>query len=97
MKKKIYASLQYLFIALLMFMVSRGHAADPYNGKYCKGEGDQNYLRLIDESFAFFHPNPVVPNVSMLYEPKWDTFLESGGWDAWWIQKRIASLFFKTR
>jgi hypothetical protein len=63
-----------------------GFSTERYSGRFIEGEGDARYLRLIDESFAFFHPNPAVPNVSMLYEPRWDTFLESGGWNAWWIQ-----------
>jgi len=70
--------------ALICSFLSYGN--DPYNGKYCKGEGDVKFLRLIDESFAFFNPNSFVPNVSMIYEPRWDTFLESGGWGAFWIQ-----------
>ncbi len=57
-----------------------------YEGKYCSGTGDINFLRLIDESFAFFHPNPVVPNLTMIYNPDWDTFTEGAGWGAWWIQ-----------
>ena len=55
-------------------------------GKYCEGVGDADFLRLIDESFAFFHPNPSVPNVAMLYQPDWDTFAEGAGWGGWWIQ-----------
>ena len=57
-----------------------------YEGKYCSGTGDINFLRLIDESFAFFHPNPVVPNLTMIYNADWDTFTEGAGWGAWWIQ-----------
>lgn len=57
-----------------------------YEGKYCSGTGDTNFLRLIDESFAFFHPNPVVPNITMLYNSGWDTFTEGAAWNAWWIQ-----------
>lgn len=57
-----------------------------YEGKYCSGQGDIDFLRLIDESFAFFHPNPVVPNISMIYNSDWDTFTEGAGWGAWWIQ-----------
>jgi len=57
-----------------------------YEGKYCSGSGDVEYLRLLDESFAFFHPNPVVPNLTMLYKPEWDTFSEGAGWGGWWIQ-----------
>ena len=57
-----------------------------HTGRYCSGAGDAGYLRLIDESFAFFHANPDVPNLSMLYQPDWDTFEEGAGWGAWWIQ-----------
>lgn len=61
-------------------------AAGVYDGRFCAGEGDRDFLRLIDESFAFFHPNPIVPNLTMLYQPEWDTFVEAGGWRGWWIQ-----------
>ncbi|MCX6926863.1 MAG: hypothetical protein NT154_27205, partial [Verrucomicrobia bacterium] len=59
---------------------------DRYEGKFCAGAGDVAFLRLIDESFAFFHPNPVVPNLTMIYRPDWDTFVEGAGWQGWWIQ-----------
>jgi len=59
---------------------------DRYEGRYCAGAGDADFLRLIDESFAFFHPNPVVPNLTMVYQPGWDTFVEGAGWGGWWIQ-----------
>jgi len=61
-------------------------AADRYEGRFCEGEGDVDFLRLIDGSFAFFHPGPLVPNLAMLYQPDWDTFEEGAGWGAWWIQ-----------
>ena len=57
-----------------------------YDGSFCSGSGDIDFLRLIDESFAFFNPNPVVPNLTMIYRPDWDTFTEGAGWGAWWIQ-----------
>ncbi len=57
-----------------------------YEGKYCSGTGDTDFLRLIDESFAFFHSNPVVPNLTMIYNEEWNTFTEGAGWGAWWIQ-----------
>ncbi len=57
-----------------------------YDGKFCSGSGDVDFVRLIDESFAFFNPNPTVPNLTMVYNSEWDTFFESAGWDAWWIQ-----------
>ncbi len=57
-----------------------------YEGRYCKGKGDIEFLRLIDRSFGFFHPNPDTPNVSMLYYPDWDCLIEGANWIAWWIQ-----------
>jgi len=80
--------LPFVFLALLL-SISCGPDHDEsvsYEGKYCSGTGDIDYLRLIDESFGFVNPNPVVPNVSMIYEPEWDTFVEGAGWNAWWIQ-----------
>ncbi len=74
---------------VLIFSISCGTDSgklDRYDGEFCKGEGDVEFLRLIDESFAFFNPNPIVPNLTMLYQPEWDTFVEGAGWDAWWIQ-----------
>jgi hypothetical protein len=61
-------------------------SSDYYEGKFCTGTGDIEFLRLIDESFAFFHPNPIVPNLTMVYKPEWDTLVEGAGWNAWWIQ-----------
>ncbi len=57
-----------------------------FEGKYCDGVGDLGYLRLIDESFAFLHANPYLPNLTMVYQPDWDTFEEGAGWGGWWIQ-----------
>jgi hypothetical protein len=57
-----------------------------YEGRFCSGEGDTAFLRLIDESFAFFNPNAIVPNMTMVYWPERDALVEAGGWDGWWIQ-----------
>lgn len=42
-------------------------------------EGETDFLRLIDESFAFFNPDPAVLNLTMVYKPEWDTFVEGVG------------------
>lgn len=57
-----------------------------YDGKFCAGAGDVACLKLIDESFAFLHADPRVPNLTMVYQPDWDTFCEGAGWGGWWIQ-----------
>ncbi len=78
-----------LIVLILISSFSRGQSSpkpEQYEGIFCAGSGDTDFLRLIDESFAFFHPNPVVPNLTMVYKPEWDTFTEGAGWGAWWIQ-----------
>ena len=49
-------------------------------GNYCDGVGDIADLKLIDESFAFLHANPYLPNLTMLYQPDQDTLEEGAGW-----------------
>jgi hypothetical protein len=73
-------------IAIFLFLSCTDSDTTRYDGEFCSGTGDVGYLRLIDESFAFFNPNPVVPNLTMVYSPDWDTFVEGAGWGAWWIQ-----------
>ena len=51
-----------------------------------KGAGDVPLLRLLDESFAFFHANSAVPNLTMVYQPDWDAFVEGANWRYWWTQ-----------
>jgi hypothetical protein len=76
-----------LFVSISLLANSQVPAElKSYDGSYCKGSGDVDFLRLIDESFAFFNPNPKVPNLTMVYKPEWDTFTEGAGWGAWWIQ-----------
>jgi hypothetical protein len=81
-------TLAIILLVLISSMASGQISLNPgkYDGKFCSGAGDVDFLRLIDESFAFLHPNPAVPNLTMVYRPDWDTFTEGAGWGAWWIQ-----------
>jgi hypothetical protein len=84
MRMKFNLSIVVAFIALLLWQCST--RKDEFDGIFISGSGDKDYLRLIDESYAFLNPNPVVPNVTMLYQPDWDSFAEGAGWGAFWIQ-----------
>ena len=55
--------------------VSGGHP-ESLRGQILLRAGDVAYLKLIDESFAIFHANPDVPNLTMVYQHDWDTFCE---------------------
>ncbi|NQT37312.1 MAG: hypothetical protein HQ581_07485, partial [Planctomycetes bacterium] len=59
---------------------------DTFEGKFYSGQGDVEYLRLLDVSRRMFSPDPEFQNVAMLYTPAWNGFVEGPTWGAWWIQ-----------
>jgi len=67
--------------------------ASEYNGRYCSGFGDVGYLRLIDQSFEYFHPNPYRQNISMLYLGTEERLCENPNWYSWWIQNSYGPTF----
>lgn len=61
-------------------------AKDQYSGVYFAGEGDAEYLGMLDKAARMFRPDPALQNLSMLYYPGWNGLVEGPTWDAWWIQ-----------
>lgn len=86
-----------LFAALILCGMAR---AQDFQGRHYRGKGDREYLELLERSRSFFAPNPRYLNITMLYEPSWDGFVEGPTWDAWWIQNSygttLAALPFLT-
>jgi hypothetical protein len=76
--------------AILIFLgvvpLSQAPAADRYDGKYFRGAGDVEYLKLLDIARRMFSPDPEFQNIAMLYTPAWNGFVEGPTWGAWWIQ-----------
>lgn len=64
-----------------------------YDGRFCSGKGGTDYLRLIDQSFEFFHPNPHRQNISMLYLGKEERLVENHSWYMWWVQNSYGPTF----
>jgi hypothetical protein len=64
-----------------------------FNGKHYRGRGDVEYVRLLDTARRMFEPDPELQNLAMLYEPKWDGFVEGPTWDAWWIQNSYGTTY----
>jgi len=89
-----------IVMGLVILVMSNADAAGKLNadfrGRYCDGSGDAEFLKLVDESFQFFHPGENVPNLTMLYQPDWDTFAEGAGWGAWWIQNSYGFSYCST-
>lgn len=62
-------------------------AASPqFNGKYFAGDGDTDYVQLLETAARMYYPDPEIQNISMLYTPAWNGFVEGPTWGAWWIQ-----------
>lgn len=79
-------------LALISATVIPSQATE-YKGKYCEGKGDVEYLQMIDHSFEYFHPNPDVQNISMVYFPGWDTFVLGPQWLLWWTQNSYGTTY----
>ncbi|HUV04604.1 MAG TPA: hypothetical protein VMX94_05805 [Armatimonadota bacterium] len=82
-----------IILIILLGVAAGGVSAGEYRGRYCSGRGDVEYLRLIDRSFDFFHPNPDSPNISMLYYPDWDCLIEGSRWPGWWVQNSYGTTY----
>jgi len=59
---------------------------DSFEGRFFAGEGDVEYLELLDICARLLYPDPEYQNISMLYSPRWNGFVEGPTWGAWWIQ-----------
>ena len=64
-----------------------------YAGKWFSGKGDTTYLHLLDQAYRMTRPDPVLENLSMLYHPVWNGFVEGPTWDAWWIQNSFGTTY----
>ncbi len=67
--------------------------AASFDGKYYRGEGDPEYLQLLDISRRMFEPDPEFQNMPMLYMPDWNGFVEGPTWGAWWIQNSYGTTY----
>ncbi len=64
-----------------------------FQGKFFRGSGDLEYLRLLDQARRMFAPDPEFENLSMLYMPSWNGLVEGPTWDAWWIQNSYGTTY----
>src|SRR3954470_14010592 len=79
-------------ICIVLCLMS-AHAEDIFNGKHFRGRGDVEYLQLLDISRRMMEPDAEFQNLSMLYNPKWNGFVEGPTWDAWWIQNSYGTTY----
>jgi len=81
------------FLVFSLFSASFVRADESYRGKYYSGRGDVDYIRLLDTAYRMYCPDPELQNISMLYEPSWNGFVEGPTWDAWWVQNSYGASF----
>ena len=77
-----------IFLAGLVCLVPSTSlpGAERFDGQFYRGEGDAEYLKLLDISRRMFEPDPEFQNLAMLYTPAWNGLVEGPTWGAWWIQ-----------
>ncbi len=83
----------FLLVAASAGIVRAAGAAERFEGRFYRGEGDVEYLRLLDISRRMFSPDEEFQNVAMLYMPAWNGFVEGPTWDAWWIQNSYGTTY----
>jgi hypothetical protein len=64
-----------------------------FEGTHYRGQGDADYLRLLDTARRMFEPDAELQSIGMLYYPRWNGFVEGPTWDAWWIQNSYGTTY----
>lgn len=74
--------------ALILVLVVNcpSFAEERFEGRYFSGQGDVEYLQLLDISRRMFSADPEFQNLAMFYTPDGHGFFEGPGWGAWWVQ-----------
>ena len=88
-------SIQNLLIGfiLLCILPGSGQSQPTFTGTWFSGKGDTTYLHLLDQAYRMTRPDPELENLSMLYHPVWNGFVEGPTWDAWWIQNSFGTSY----
>ncbi|MEW6238624.1 MAG: hypothetical protein AB1656_24840 [Candidatus Omnitrophota bacterium] len=81
------------FVLLIGIGFAQAPAALEFEGKFFRGEGDAEYLGLLDISRRMFAPDPEFQNIAMMYTPKWNGLVEGPTWNAWWIQNSYGTTY----
>jgi tetratricopeptide (TPR) repeat protein len=75
-----------LFATIALAMSASVPAAERFEGRFFRGEGDVEYVQLLDIARRLFEPDPEFQHLGMLYTPAWNGLVEGPTWGAWWIQ-----------
>lgn len=85
---------RFIITAIFGILVSFNSVhAESFQGQYISGEGDKEYLELLDTARRVFDADPEFQNLPMLYEPSWNGLVEGPTWGAWWIQNSYGTTY----
>ena len=82
-----------ILLIVLIFSCSHPSPKTDFSGKYISGNGDVEYLELLDKAYRMLRPDGELENLSMLYFLDWNGFVEGPTWDAWWIQNSFGPTY----
>ena len=66
---------------------------EAFEGRFFSGEGDSEYLQLLDISRRMYDADAEFQNMAMLYMPLWDGLVEGPTWGAWWVQNSYGTTY----
>ena len=75
-----------VFLLFVSLAVRPVNAAAQFNGRFFTGEGDVEYLQLLDVARRMYDADSEFQNMAMLYTPQWNGLVEGPTWGAWWVQ-----------
>jgi len=70
--------------------------AAPFNGTWFAGDGvgdAAQWLAALETARSQLAPNPLLQDVTQLYTPTWNGFVEGPTWGAWWTQNSYGTTF----
>jgi hypothetical protein len=68
-------------------------SAARFDGRFFAGEGDGEYLELLDIAGRMHAADAEFQNLAMLYMPAWNGLVEGPTWGAWWIQNSYGTTY----
>ncbi|MCX8108496.1 MAG: hypothetical protein N3G20_06805, partial [Verrucomicrobiae bacterium] len=82
-----------VFIGCFLVVGEAKATAASFNGRHFSGRCEGDHLELLETARSMFEPNPVWPNICLLYTTNWNGFVEGPTWDAWWVQNSYGTTY----
>ncbi|MFC1604493.1 LamG-like jellyroll fold domain-containing protein [Planctomycetota bacterium] len=83
----------FVIITFIVPSPTTTQTAEIFKGHYFQGQGDFEYLQLLDVARRMFEPDPEFQNLPMLYTPSWNGLVEGPQWGMWWVQNSYGPTF----